>query len=185
MMKWTEADIRKELARLDAKTGLNGAMLPISFRNAKCIRGQYCSSNGGSFWFSNYYYQNSEWPVEEAINTIRHEYAHYMDYLLYGNLGHRSFWKQCCGGIGALPIRCYNEKRAQYYQKRHAEEIKLFALYDTYAVGSGIVHPRYGIGVIEENVGESTNRYITVNFRGDGYKKLGLAWVDKNCKKSM
>lgn len=84
-----------------------------------------------------------------------------------------------------MPIRCYNEKRAQYYQKRHAEEINLSALYDTYAVGSGIVHPRYGIGVIEENVGESTNRYITVNFHGDGYKKLGLAWVDKNCKKSM
>ena len=43
MIKWTEADIRKELARLDAKTGLNGATLPISFSNAKCTLGQYCS----------------------------------------------------------------------------------------------------------------------------------------------
>lgn len=78
-----------------------------------------------------------------------------------------------------MPIRCYNEKRAQYYQKRHVEEIKLSALYDIYAVGSSI-------GVIEESVGESTNCYITtVNFRGDGYKKLGLPWVDKNCKKCM
>ena len=108
-----------------------------------------------------------------------------MDHLLYGNLGHGSSWKRCCGVIGALPIRCYNEKRAQYYQERHAEETKLSALYDTYMVGSSIVHPRYGIGVIEENVGESTNRYITVNFISVGRKKLGLAWVDKNCEKGL
>ena len=33
---WNEAAIRKEFAKLDAKTGLKGATLPISFSNAKC-----------------------------------------------------------------------------------------------------------------------------------------------------
>lgn len=36
---WNEAAIRKEFARLDAKTGLKGATLPISFSNAKCTLG--------------------------------------------------------------------------------------------------------------------------------------------------
>lgn len=74
--KWTEADIREEMAKLDLKTGLNGAELPISFNNSKCTLGLYYSTNGGSFKFSNYYFQDPNWPIEAALDVIRHEYAH-------------------------------------------------------------------------------------------------------------
>lgn len=46
---WNEAAIRKEFARLDAKTGLKGATLPIIFNNAKCTLGSYNPANGGHF----------------------------------------------------------------------------------------------------------------------------------------
>lgn len=73
---WTEAAIRAEMTKLDKKTGLKGAELHISFNNAKCILGVYYSTNGGSFKFSNYYFQDTKWPIESALDVIRHEYAH-------------------------------------------------------------------------------------------------------------
>ena len=181
--KWSESTIREELSRLDKKTGLNGSSVPISFNNARCTLGLYSPVNGGAFKFSNYYFQNPDWPVEVALDTIRHEYAHYMDHVLYGHGGHGSTWKMCCGVIGAMPIRCYNEKRAEYYRHKHLEEDKLSKHYDTYRIGDTIEHPKYGTGVIMDIFGESVNRSITVMFTGVGDKKLGLAWVDSNCKK--
>ncbi len=182
-IRWTENAIRKELSRLDKKTGLNGADLPISFNNARCTLGLYCSANGGSFKFSNYYYQDPNWPVEEAIDTIRHEYAHYMDHMLYGHGGHGSTWKLCCEIVGATPIRCYTEKRADCYRQKHLEEDKLSERYDTYHIGDAIEHPKFGDGVIIDIFGESVNRIVTIEFTIAGVKKLGLAWVDSNCKK--
>ena len=55
---WNEAAIRKEFAKLDAKTGLKGATLPISFSNAKCTLGSYNSASGGAFRFSRYYFDD-------------------------------------------------------------------------------------------------------------------------------
>ena len=70
---WDEQSIREELAKLDLKTGLQGALLPINFNNAKCTLAMYSSQNGGKFTFSNYYFQDSNWPIEEALDVIRHE----------------------------------------------------------------------------------------------------------------
>lgn len=50
---WTETAIRSEMARLDKRTGLKGAELPIRFNNARCTLGLYDSTDGGSFKFSN------------------------------------------------------------------------------------------------------------------------------------
>lgn len=68
---WTESAIRSEMAKLDKRTGLKGAELPISFNNARCTLGLYSSINGGSFKFSNCHFQDPNWPVEEALDTIR------------------------------------------------------------------------------------------------------------------
>lgn len=182
-MNWNEASIRKELARLDEKTGLNGASLPIHFNNAKRTLGMYGPKNGGVFCFSNYYFQDPEWPVEEALDTIRHEYAHHMDHVIYGNLGHGATWKHCCLSVGALPIRLYTDQRAKYHQHKHAEEKKLSEQFDGYRIGCCIDHPVYGVGTIKAITGESVSRNITVNFSSVGIKKLGLAWVDKNCRR--
>ena len=182
---WTEARIREELKRLDEITGLDGAKLPISFSNSIRTLGQYCSANGGAFRFSNYYYQNPEWPDEEALDTIRHEYAHYYDHMVYGNFGHGATWKQCCRIVGAFPIRCYSDRRAEYYQKKHAEEARISSRFDTYCVGDGIEHPKYGYGIIVGIDGESLSRCIVVDFSSVGSKKLSLQWVDSYCKKRL
>ena len=91
---WTETAIRKEFARLDAKTGLKGATLPISFGNAKCTLGSYSSAGGGAFRFSRHYFDDPLWPIEEALDTIRHEYAHYMDHMGIWQHGTRGYLEE-------------------------------------------------------------------------------------------
>ncbi|MBR4049526.1 MAG: hypothetical protein IKK09_03435 [Clostridia bacterium] len=181
---WTESMIREEMAKLDNKTGLRGAELPITFNNAKCTLGLYCSNNGGSFKFSNYYFQDPEWPIESALDVIRHEYAHHMDHVLYGHSGHGSTWKICCRIVGATPIRCYNESRAEYYRQKHIKEDKLSERYDQYKIGDYIEHPKHGIGRIEDIFGEGVHRCVSIRFKNNDCKRFGLAWIDNNCQKS-
>lgn len=176
---WNENNIRKELARLDAKTGLAGATLPITFSNAKCTLGSY--SAAGAFRFSRKYFEDPSWPMEEALDTIRHEYAHYMDHMIYGNMGHGVTWKKCCLEVGALPVRCYSSERAKYYQVKHESERQKAASLDRYKVGSVIVHPKFGSGKIVEVVGDDARRFAVVAFKNMERKKLSLAWVDENC----
>ena len=178
---WNEAAIRKEFARLDAKTGLKGAKLPITFGNAKGTLGSFSAADGGVFRFSRHYFDDPLWPVESALDTIRHEYAHYMDHMLYGNLGHGASWKKCCLEVGALPIRCYSDGRARYYRDKHEEEQRRSSALDRYEIGGLILHPRYGTGRIVEIIGTDHTRYAVVSFQGMEDKKLSLAWVAENC----
>lgn len=60
---WNEAAIRKEVARLDAKTALKGETLPISFSNAKCTLGSYNFSSGGAFRLSRHHFDDPMWPI--------------------------------------------------------------------------------------------------------------------------
>ncbi|MCD8089644.1 MAG: SprT-like domain-containing protein [Clostridiales bacterium] len=180
---WNETAIRNELAKLDRKTGLKGAELPITFNNKIHTLGSYSSADGGAFRFSGYYFGNSSWPIEEAIDTIRHEYAHYMDHKLYGCMGHGPSWKKCCREVGALPIRCYSKKRAQYYiEKREAERRKSAEL-DGYKTGCFIRHPKFGNGKIVEIIGTDTKRCAVVLFKNGEKKKLSLSWIDENCER--
>ena len=55
--------------------------------------------------------------------------------------------------------------------------------YDTYRIGDVIEHPNYDSGIIIDILGESVNRSIAVMFTDLGERRLGLAWVDTNCKK--
>lgn len=178
---WSEADIRKELKRLDRKTGLKGATLPISFGKGKSVLGTFCSTDGGAFRFSRYYFDDPSWPEEEAYDTIRHEYAHYMDHELYGNMGHGITWKKCCMEIGALPVRCYSSERAKYHQDKHKMEREKSMRLDQYKVGHFIVHPKYGKGEIIEIDGLDMSRYAVVLFPDMMRKKLSLLWVAENC----
>lgn len=178
---WSEAEIRKELTRLDAKTGLKGATLPITFSKARRTLGSYSSVDGGEFQFSRYYFDDPSWPIEEALNTIRHEYAHYMDHMVYGNMGHGISWKKCCNEVGAMPIRCYSRERAKCYQDKHEAEQKQEEALAHYRTGSYIMHPRFSKGQIVEIVGADVDRYAVVDFKDMEPKKLLLRWVDENC----
>lgn len=181
---WNEARVRDELKCLDQKTGLCGADIPIVFNNAKRTLGSFSTHNGKAkqFCFSNHYFQNQDFPVEEAIDTIRHEYAHYMDFVLNGKLGHSTSWKQCCIRIGALPIRLYSEDRADYHRKKHEKERQENVKLAQFSPGTIIEHPRFGHGIVLSSAGSDSSRILQVAFSTVGQKALSASWVLNNCK---
>ena len=181
---WTEYRIRQELRALDRKTGLKGAELPIRFtNNEKATLGKYSSAEGGCLYFSNYWFQNPTWSRKMAVDTIRHEYAHYMCRQRYGarGSGHGPAWKNCCREIGAMTSRLYSERIGNIsYHLQQAEDQKQMRL-NSFQKGVTILHPQYGAGTIEAL---DAPKCVTINFDTVGQKRLSLEWVDKNCRKT-
>lgn len=180
-MIWNEKRIRTELERLDSRTGLAGANLPITFGNAKGTLGMFSADKQMYFRFSNYWFQNPDWPEESALDVIRHEYAHYMDWELYGNSGHGRTWKACCVKVGAMPLRLYSEERSEYYRNVHRKEKELSRKYDCYKVGQAVRHPKFGEGVITAVTGEGISRIAEIEFEKVGCKRISIKWLDENC----
>lgn len=181
---WTEERIRKELRKLDERTGLHGAVLPISFTNSNCQLACFVSGIEDSFRFSNIYLKDNKFPDVEVVYLIRHEYAHYMSRTRYGaeGGGHGAYWKKCCSEIDAYSIRCHSKERAEYHQKKSEQEDIIRSSLDRYRSGSIIRHPQFGDGVINNIVGEGLNRIAKVRFASVGPKSLGLQWINSNCK---
>lgn len=181
---WNEERVREVIRELDKRTGLTGAALPISFNNAKCTLGQFYFDENkiSGFKFSNWYYQDPNWPEEVAIATIKHEYAHYMDYEIYGNIGHGMTWKACCGKIGVAAVRLYHDSEAEYYRHKHQVERDKSAKLDGYVSGMHIKHPKYGEGIIKEVLGKGTSRQVTVEFSANSVKTLSLEWIHEKCE---
>ena len=180
---WNEDSIREELAKLDSITGLSGAKLPIKFTNGRYYLACYHGDGEGRFSFSKRYFMDPEWAVEEALNTIRHEYAHYMDHVIYGNFGHGETWKICCAKVGASPIRCYKPWRNDYYNTKRVERETILIQMQAYQAGDCIIHPIYGEGRIKTITGEGVRQAVQVIFPTAGLKTLGLSWVSNNCQK--
>lgn len=181
---FNEEMIREELRRIDQKTGLNAASLPISFGNAKCYLGYFSYPNDKSlkFYFSNHYFTDPMFPVEEKLDVIRHEYAHYMDYMLNGSSSHGPRWKKYCKIVGAYPMRCYSKDRSDYFLKKHKEEEETNLKCDSYTVGRTVKHPSFGQGSITEILGEGISRIAVIKFNNGNCKKLLLSWVTQNCQ---
>jgi len=177
-----EKKIRAELKRLDDFTGLKGATLPIKFGKAKTSLAYFSPAKDNMhFYFSNFYFQDPEFPVEDKNDVIRHEYAHYMDYVINGVCGHGVTWKMCCNRIGARPIRCYNIKNSDRYLKLHEAEDRENAELDKIKVGTPLTHPMYGKGTIISITGEGTSRLAVVIFPdAEKTKYLSLSWVHSN-----
>ncbi len=183
---WTEERIREEMRRLDKKTGLHGADLPIEFFRGRSLLGQYCLTEDKGFRFSVTYLDDPNWSEQSALDLIRHEYAHYMDHVLNGTVRppfHGTKWKACCSSIGGRPIRCYDAEVEMGYKKRSVTAASTAIRYGAYEVGKSIVHPTFGRGMIVAANGEGPARILDVKFEGVGVKRLGTAWVDKNCEK--
>ena len=182
---WPEERIREELRRLDRKTGLKGADLPIVFSSTAKSLGMYYPSEK-KFQFSLRWFEDPTWSEQSALDTVRHEYAHYMDHMLNDNAKppyHGPKWKACCRAIGAIPERLYNEEEEKKYKKKNIEAASTAIRYGTYEVGKSIIHPIYGRGMIIEAKGEGPSRIISVKFEDIGIKRLSVAWVDGNCTK--
>ena len=181
---WTEEEIRKEIRRMDKITGLNGAALPIQFHKRGRAVGRFCYSKSGKdvfFSFNTTYYTNPTIPREALTDTVRHEYAHYMDYMNRGTSGHGKDWKQCCLVVGALPERYFNMERVWRISDRQLAERKRNELFDNVRAGMAINHPRFGTGVIARIRGVGLNRIAEVRFETLGEKSLGLGWVCDLC----
>lgn len=180
-----EEMIRAELRRLDVKTGLHAADLPIKFGKARCTLGRfsYPSEDRMEFYFSNYYFQDPMHPVEEKLDTIRHEYAHYMDYMINGYSSHGPSWKNCCRIVGAIPTRCFSKQRSDTYLKMHEKERMLNDKYNEYFSGMKMIHPTFGEGTIVDIFGEGVSKIANVLFDRVGMKKIAISWIDTHCQK--
>ncbi|MCR5416284.1 MAG: hypothetical protein K6E79_05770 [Pseudobutyrivibrio sp.] len=116
------AEITSLYTLLDAKFGLHGAEVPITFgMDAKAL-GSYTPPTYDeeehfefSLFFIGYCMQN-QISKEDRINLFKHEYAHYMtrniaipsEYTWQPGV-HGSAWKYCCSLIGAVPQDIYIE----------------------------------------------------------------------------
>lgn len=114
---WTEDKIRSIIRKLDEKTGLNGAALPIAFNSYGRFLGHYHHVEPKAFGFNRKFFNDLSTKEAEVIDVIRHEYAHY--YVDIANLekhighsrretSHGSDWKWACRMVGADPTRCHN-----------------------------------------------------------------------------
>ena len=124
-MIWNEEMIRAELKRLDRKAGLNGAKLPIKFTHSKHSLGCfYPEKDNMRFDFSLYYLSDDSFPEEEALDLIRHEYAHFANFCLYHGTGHDRMWRKCCSEVGAVATRCYSGIFNDYFNQRKIQKAK-------------------------------------------------------------
>lgn len=180
---FTEEMIREELRRLDKKTGLHGATLKITFGNTRSRLGyfSYRDKNSLEFYFSNLYFADRNFPTECKLDIIRHEYAHYMDYIRNGSSSHGQQWKICCNIVGALPIRCYRDSRSQYFREKHEKESSALEKCEAIAVGTEIIHSSFGKGIVEEIFGTGLGKSATVLFSNGLKKKLSIKWLTENC----
>ncbi len=181
-MIWNEERIREEIAKLDKKTGLQGAKLPITFGNSKYVVGSYYTQKNRpkKFQFSNYFFQNPEFPHEEAVDTIRHEYAHYMDSVIFGKSGHGKTWKQCCFYIDCSAGKYYSDVKEKYYAFKQEKEKAECEKVDRYPTGTVIEHPKFGTGTVVDVIGEGTRRTFIVDFQEE-QKRLNALWVADYC----
>lgn len=114
---WSEEKIRAIIRKLDEKTGLDGASLPINFSAYGWFLGLYRYVEPKAFSFNRKFFDNPNTKEAEVIDVIRHEYAHY--YVDVANLAmyighsqretsHGADWKWACKMVGADPTRCHN-----------------------------------------------------------------------------
>ena len=190
MTKWPISRIRSEIERLDQITGLNGRKLEIKIGKAKHALGCFSHPEGKplSFTFSSFYFESDSFSTSEALDTIRHEYAHYMDLMLNGNRSdgsHGNTWKECCRRVGARPIRCYSEEwnRIMFNreQKAKQEEEKMKQVVKQFTVGTTIKHPVYGEGTIRNITEDGLSSHATISFGSVGIKTLAISWISIHC----
>lgn len=182
MINWTEEDIRAEIARLDELTGLNGASLPIEFSYQKGTLGMFFmdgAPKGKRFRFSLHFFHGDKFTRAEALDVIRHEYAHYMDWELNGAAGHGKSWKLCCQKVGACPTRLYTNQfaaGARYLQRQEDQRKNR----RTFQAGQKLLHLDFGIGVIRAVTPSGSTQLLTVEFP-QATKILEAGWAEENC----
>lgn len=117
--EWTIEKFKKVLQFLDMKTGLSGAELDVYFMNDDGVVGCFdFSSDKWCFRFSEKQFNDPNFKELAAIETIRHEYAHYYNHIVklgkfipgykHSPSGHGEDWAFACKMVNIDPNRCYN-----------------------------------------------------------------------------
>lgn len=175
-----QSRILNELKRLDAITGLQGANVPFSFFNRKNAFGMFVPGHGKmEFRFSKPLFEDPQLPDDTKLDTIRHEYAHYMDYVQFGCCSHGPTWKRCCHIVGAIPCKYYDEAALK---EAYSKNLNLNRQMDLqFGKGTQITHPNFGDGRIVEVVGNDLQRIVKIKFF-DGIRALSVKWLLENSK---
>lgn len=150
-------------------------------------------------------------PLQKSdrLDLYKHEYAHYMQYHMeipkkyqWQPGIHGSAWKYCCSLVGAAPTPYYkageslmkhdyekalknpihdhtvtirdNYRREREYQAKKNSEVR-------FKVQDEIIHPKFGVGIIEEIEPLSGSVNLHVRF-GDVVKIIDQGWLLRNRK---
>lgn len=190
-MKWTEAMIRQEIQRLDEMTGLHGNDLIVDFGNAKNTLGCFVRVGGKphKFRFSKVYFEDDAFSMHEAYDVIRHEYAHYMNHEIHGDMvdgKHGEKWKECCRRVGARPSRYYDPAANEIHLRKEreaAEELKTKRNYlAMMKVGDKLMHPKFGIGEICSIENTACDARVKMVFQSGEVKTISAKWMADICK---
>ncbi|MBQ3004643.1 MAG: SprT-like domain-containing protein [Clostridia bacterium] len=183
---WTVEDFRRELKKIDDYVfetqgiELAGAEFEIKINDRMEKIYGLCDCVNMRFTFSSRFF-NSDIPESCAIDVIRHEYAHYYAYAVFGDFCHHNWkFKKACLIVGATPQSCYTQ--AYKNREREKERKANLTFESTTRKGKMVKHPEYGFGVIQEVKNTKTTAILTVKFEGGVIKKVDEKWLRKNGK---
>lgn len=182
-LKWSKDRIREEIRRLDEKTGLDSSKVTIRLYEAPEPLGCFTFINPirMTFGFSATRFEEAGFTVAEALDIIRHEYAHFMEYRLYGiSSDHGPDWQECCRKIGARPVKMHTKEFKQDIRRAERERVQRTRV-DGYREGRQVRHPTFGEGIVEKIDQKENITILTIRF-GETLKKLDIDWVRKHCE---
>lgn len=185
-MRWPRERIRKEIRQLDSRTGLNGLALSIRFSDDTETLGSFAHSKSQRplyFTFSRHFFEDPSFTDEEAIDTIRHEYAHFMKCVRYPDQEedvHGPLWQRCCREIGAVPEACHDLAR-RYTASRVQHRLLLQDVAEVVEIGQIITHPRYGDATITHIRQRKGTPGVSLTFPNGRVRKCTLDWLLENC----
>lgn len=111
--------IRSEMNRLDSFIGISTAESPVYLTDSNNLVGTYSPlTYPDCFSFSRKFFLDEDINRETLLYIIRHEYAHCLNYRLYGKRGHGWWFKHCCEIINCYPdeeIYDFLRKKTQSY----------------------------------------------------------------------
>lgn len=182
--KRIERMIREECSRLDGLSHLDGAGLPIAFEYTATVYGDF-NARDKRFCFSVQSFADGE----NALDNIRHQYAHYMSCQLYGAVRpHGPEWKKCCVIVEAVPLPWLYRREEEaaspemkvYSGRENRDVTALISSSNREMVGCSIAHPKFGYGLITDVACKGGRRFARVYFGESVIKEIDLGWMENH-----
>ena len=183
--KRIERLIREEYSRLDGLSHLNGSELPIAFEYTLQVYGDF-NTHDKRFCFAVQSFADGE----NALDNIRHQYAHYMSCQLYGAVRpHGPEWKKCCVIVEAVPLPWLYRREEEaaspvtkvFSGRENRAVTAMIPSNSRKMVGCAIVHPKFGYGLITNVTCKGARRFARIYFgESGGIKEIDLEWIENH-----